>query len=207
MPPTIDDFIELLAAYGLELQGGANPLSPTGIFYTINHSRPRHQRVVGGTGSRYGESPDLATLQRQVMQKLRQDIGDDNEWLAVMRSAYGNINLGVDDIPIAQATQGELDDALSGKISRDEDEMFFGGVPKTDESEAEWLNRIMSGSTQADRIKAYEKWSQDPQRRLKRTPVGYEDYIASLQADAPITAPTTVLPPSTSAANPYGMMG
>lgn len=132
MPPTIDDFIDLLAAYGLTLNEGANPMTPTGKMYTVSRSMQGRQRTASGVGPRYGSSYDLATLQRQVMQKLRQETGDDNEWLAVMRSAYGNINLGVDDIPIAQATQGELDDALTGKISRDEDEMFFGGTVTRD---------------------------------------------------------------------------
>ena len=176
MPPTIDDFIELLASYGLTLQGGASPTTPTGNIYTVTPRSEPYNR-------RYGASADLATLQRQVLQKLRQETGDDNTWLAVMRSAYGNINLGVDDIPIAQATQGELDDALSGRISWDEDEELFGWRTPSEADESLQLLRDI----------AQREAAQDTKAPSAPSVVSVEDQPTDvLPTQVP---PTTVAPP------------
>jgi hypothetical protein len=183
MPPTIDDFIELLAAYGLTLQVGASPTTPTGNIYTVTPiSEPYNQR--------YGSSADLATLQRQVFQKLRQETGDDNTWLAVMRSAYGNINLGVDDIPIARATQGELDDALSGRISWDEDEELFG---RRTPSEADEGFQLLGEIAEREAAQAQREAAQDTKAPSAPTGVPVEDQPTDvLPTQVP---PTTGAPP------------
>ena len=67
MPPTIDDFIDLLAAYGLELHVeydtqaakehyGFDPRAVSGYLYTVRHSRYSGQRGEQLSGKPYAAS-------------------------------------------------------------------------------------------------------------------------------------------------------